>query len=183
MNMPAQPDMIKRRTIYVDDSVQKWLLVALVTLEIMLITSALWLLYLQLISTVEANLYRAHAVGKPDIYPLLKAALIGLGGLLAINIIVLWIADRLWARHLASILQPFMALVNKVETLDFSAGSLPAKPHEVVNLARSWRDTERQRLLNLRAAINQLEAPGETSSDEQKERLRAALETIRQFLP
>lgn len=182
MNMSAQPNLIKRRTIYVDDSVQRWLLVALVTLEIMLVTGALWFLYLQLISTVEANLYRAHSVGKPDIYPLLKVALIGLGVLLAINIAVLWIADRLWARHLASILQPFMALMNKVEALDFSADTPPAKPHEAVNLARAWRDTERQRLLNLRAAINQLEAPGGASSDAQKERLRASLETIRQLL-
>lgn len=183
MKKPAQPNLIKRRTIYVDESVQKWLLIALVTLEIMLISGALWLLYLQLISTVEANLYRAHAVGKPDIYPLLKVALIGVGGLFAINLIALWIADRLWARHLASILQPFIALVKKVEVLDFSSEPPASKPHEVVDLARTWYATERQRLLNLHAAINQLEPLGNTISSADKERMRNALETTLKLLP
>lgn len=183
MNTPAKQNWIKRRIIYVDASVQKWLLVALVILEIMLISGALWLLYVQMITTIEANLYRAHSVGKPNIYPLLKVALIGLGGLLAINMVVLWIADRLWARHLASIFKPLMAMVNKVEMLDFSADAPATKSHEAVNLAHTWRNTERQRLLNLRAAINQLEMPSETPSTAQHEHMRTTLEAICKLLP
>ncbi len=179
--MPTPPKIIKRRIVYVDHSVQRWLLIALVSLEIILVGGALWLLYLQLINAVEANLYRAHAVGKPDIYPLIKMALIGLSGLLAINLFVLWIVDRLWARHLASILRPLTELITRVEALDFSPDELSAKPHKVVELAHTWRETERQRLLALRAAINQLDVSGPTGGSADKN--RAILETIRKLLP
>ena len=183
MKPSNQANLIKRRIIYIDDAVQKLLLIGLVFLEIILVTGALWLLYLQLINTVEANLYRAHSVGNPDVYPLLKAALTGLSGLFVINIIALWIANYLWTRRLVAILRPFMALVNKVEALDFSADPPPSKPHEVVQLARAWHDAERQRLLNLRAVIRQLSVPGGTPSAAQKAHLRATLESIRQLLP
>ena len=179
--MPTPPKIIKRRIVYVDHSVQKWLLIALVSLEIILVASALWLLYLQLINTVEANLYRAHAVGKPDIYPLIKMAIIGLSCLLAINLFVLWIVDLVWGRHLTSILRPLTELVTRVEALDFSPDELSAKPHKVVELAHTWRETERQRLLALRAAINQLGVPGQTDGSADKD--RAILETIRKLLP
>lgn len=181
--MPTPPKTIKRRIVYVDHSVQKWLLIALVMLEIILIAGALWLLYLQLISAVEANLYRAHATVRPDIYPLIKVAIIGLSGLLAINLIVLWLVDCLWARHLATILRPFTELVRRVEALDFSPDEISAKPHKVVELAHAWRETERQRLRDLRAAINQLDTAGQTGLLADKERTRILLETIHDLLP
>lgn len=179
----TQPDLTKRHIRYIDVSVQKWLLIALVALEILLVTGALWVLYLQLIGTVEANLYRAHSVGKPDIYPLLQTALIGLGSFLIINLIALWIADRLWARRLKLILQPFMELMHKAEKLDFSADAQESKPHKVVELAHIWRTTERQRLINLRTAINQLNTSGGALSPAGKEHMRATLETILKLLP
>lgn len=183
MNTPVKQNLIKRRIIYVDASVQKWLLVALVMLEILLISGALWLLYVQMINTIEANLYRAHAVAKPDIYSLMRVALIGLGGLLIINIAVLWMVDRLWARQLATIIKPLMAMVSKVEMLDFSADAPVTRQHEVVNLAHTWRNTERQRLLNLRAAINQLDVSSEAPTAAQQGQMRATLEAIRKLLP
>ena len=181
--MTTQPKMIKRRQVYVDHSVQKWLMIALVTLEVVLVSGALWLLYTQLIHTVEANLFRAHAVAKPDIYPLIKLAIIGLSGLLIINLLVLWIVDRLWARHLSSILQPFSSLVAKVEALDFSPDESPTKLHNVVELAHTWRHTERQRLQALRVAINELPTNSPTLSPAEKKQVRHTLETIRQLLP
>lgn len=180
--MTTQQKIVKRRIVYVDHSVQRWLLIALVALEIILVAGALWLLYLQLVSTVEANLYRAHAAGRPNIYPLIKVALIGLGGLLVVNLLVLWIMDRLWARHLASILRPFTGLITRVEALDFSPDEI-SKPHKVVELAHAWREAERQRLRDLRSAINQLDTVGQTGSAADKERRRVLLETIRKLLP
>ena len=52
-NAKKQSPPIRRRTIYVDGAVQKWLLIALVTFEVILISVALWLFYLQLQSMVE----------------------------------------------------------------------------------------------------------------------------------
>ena len=183
MNLPDKPAMIKRRIIYIDGTVQKRLMIALVTLEILLVGAALWVLYLQLVGTVEANLYRAHAVGKPVVFPLLKAAMLGLGSFLAINILLLWAADRLWARHLETILGPFSALTDKVSTLDFSADTTPDQPHNVVSMALAWRDAERRRLQILREKIRQLDTPAGSSTPADKERRRQALEAMLRQLP
>ena len=179
---PPSP-AFKRRTVYVDGAVQKWLLIALVTLEVLLISGALWILYLQLNELLEANLYRSHFSDKPHIYPLLfKNALIGLGGLVVINIVVLWIADRLWSRHVNSILRPVFEMLRKVESLDFCEDAIPAASHRVIGLAYRWRKTERERLLKLRAEIARL-AVTDVSSAANKERIRAELVAICKLLP
>ena len=183
MNTPSPSSDVKRRTVYVDGAVQKWLLIALVALEILLISAALWVLYLQLSELLEANLYRSHFSDKPHVYPLLfKNALIGLGGLVAINIVVLWVADRLWSRHVNSILRPVLELLGKVEGLDFAEASPPAASHRVIGLAYRWRKAERERLLRLRAEIARLEA-SDISSAANQEHTRAVLTAICRLLP
>ncbi|MDO8413619.1 MAG: hypothetical protein Q7S51_07520 [Gallionellaceae bacterium] len=173
---------VKRRTVYVDGAVQKWLLITLVTLEIMLISAALWMLYIQLNDLLEANLYRSHFSDKPHIYPLLlKNALIGLSGLVVINIVVLWVADRLWSRHVNSILHPVIELLSKVEALDFREDVPVSVVHRVIGLAHRWRKTEHERLLKLRAEIAKLEA--ENVSTAGKEQTRVVLATICKLLP
>ena len=183
MNAIPQPNLANRRIVYVDEKVQKWLIIALVTLEVLLLSGALWVIYLQLSGALDANLYRAHIAARPRIYPPLQFALIGLVGLATINIVALLVADWVWARHLDSILQPLLELVGRVEALDFLEDTPAASPHKVVDLARAWRKTERQRLLNLRAAIAQLETPDGTSSPEAEARTRVALEAVRKLLP
>lgn len=187
MNMhmdPTTQTATRRHIVYVDDRLQKWLLIALVTFEVLLIAGALWMLYLQLDSLLEANLYRVHYSGDPHIYPLLlKNALIGIGGLIGINLVLLLIADRMWSRHVNSILQPLNELLAKVEALDFSDEVSTAASHKVVELARSWRNSERQRLRKLRAQIAELDLPGGPPSPEAQARARAALENILKLLP
>lgn len=183
-NAKKQSPPIRRRTIYVDGAVQKWLLIALVTFEVILISVALWLFYLQLQSMVEANLYRIHFSDEPQIDPLLiKNVLFGLGGLIGINIAVLLIVDWFWSRHVNSILRPFTQLLNKVEALDFSEDKPVAESHKVVELAHVWRNCERQRLFKLRTEIAKLEVSCDPSSAQAKELARTVLENIRKLLP
>jgi len=184
MNAMPKSNLIKRRIVYVDDKVQKGLLIALVTLEVLLIAGTLWMLYLQMGKVVDANLYRVHFSDTPDIYPLLlKTALVGVIGLIAINVLVLWIAGRVWIRHVDSIVKPFRELVRKVEVLDFSEDAAIVIPHKVVDLALAWRHTKRQRLLKLRMEIAKLDELGDLSDVEAQRRARAALEAIRELLP
>lgn len=184
MNTRTQPATARRRTVYVDEAVQKWLLIALVTFEVVLISGALWLLYQQLNAMVEANLYRIHFSGEANIDPvLLKKMLLGLGGLVAINIVVLLVADWFWTRQVNAILQPLVKLLNKVEELDFSEDEPVEKSHKVVELAHAWRNSERQRLFKLRTEIAKLEVSGDLTSPQAKERARTALESILKLLP
>ena len=184
MNTTPQSNPIKRRIIYVDGKVQKGLLLALLALEILLVIGTLWVLYLQLGKVVDDNLYRVQLYNKPHIYPLLlKTALIGLSGMIVINIVVLWVAGRVWVSHVNSIVKPFMELMSKVEALDFSEDEAVDVQHKVVDLSLAWRHNDRQRLLQLRAEIAKLDELGDMSGAEAQRRARASLEDIRKLLP
>ena len=184
MNAISQSNYIKRRIVYVDDKVQKGLLLALLALEILLVIGTLWVLYLRLGKVVDSNLYRVHFSGKPHIFPqLLETALIGLSGMVVINIAALWVAGRVWIRHVSSIVKPFMELMSKVEALDFSEDAAVHAPHKVVDLALVWRHTKRQRLLRLRTEIAKLDELGDLSGAEAPRRARASLEEIRKLIP
>lgn len=184
MNPIPKSNLVKRRIIYVDDKVQKGLLIALVTLEVLLIAGTLWMLYVQMGEVVDANLYRVHFSDKPNIYPLLlKTALVGVIGLIAINVLVLWVAGWVWARHVDSILKPFRELIGKVEALDFSEDAAIAIPHKVVDLALAWRHSKRQDMLRLRREIARLDELGDLSDAGAQQRARALLEAIREQLP
>ena len=184
MNTMPQSNPIKRRIVYVDDKVQKWLLIALVTLEVLLIAGTLWMMYVQMGEVVDANLYRVHFSDKPNIYPLLfKTALAGVIGLIAINVMVLWVAGWVWERYVDSILKPFRELIEKVEALDFSEDAAMAVPHKVVDLALAWRRSKRHELIELRKEIARLDEPGDLSDAGARARARTTLETIRELLP
>lgn len=184
MKTMPQSGSVKRRIVYVDEKVQKGLLVALVTLEVLLVSGTLWVLYVQMGEVVDANLYRVHFSGQPNIYPLLfKTGLIGIGALVAVNIIVLWIATWVWARHVDAIVRPFRELVAKVEALDFSEDQAQEVLHEVVDLALAWRHSKRRILHKLRAEITTLGELGDLSGFEAQRRARATLESIRDQLP
>lgn len=184
MNTMPQSSPVKRRIIYVDDKVQKGLLIALVMLESLLIAGTLLMMYVQMGEVVDANLYRVHFSGQPNIYPLLfKTALVGVVGLIVINVLVLWIAGWVWARHVDSILKPFRELIGKVEALDFSADAAQDIPHRVVELALAWRRSKRQDLLKLRQEIARLDELGNLSDPGERARARVILEGIRALLP
>jgi len=184
MNLNAQSNSIKRRIVYVDDKVQKGLLIALVTLEVTLIVATLWMLYVQMGAVVDANLYRVHFVTTPNIYPLLlKTALIGVVGLIVVNALMLWIAGWVWARHVDSILQPFRELIGKVESLDFRVDKAVDIPHNIVSLALTWRNTKRQNLRLLRQEIAQLNELDDLSNVETQQRASEILKAIRRLLP
>jgi len=184
MNAKPQSDIIKRRIVYVDDKVQKGLLIALVTFEVLLIAGTLWMMYVQMGEVVDANLYRVHFSEQPNIYPLLfKTALAGVIGLIAINVLVLWVAGWVWARYVDSILKPFRELIEKVEALDFSEDAVVVIPHRVVDLALAWRRSKRHELLELRKEIARLDELGDLSDAGARARARATLETIRGSLP
>jgi hypothetical protein len=182
MRLPSKQDFPKRRIVYVDDRIQKGLLIALVSLEVLLIAGTLWILYIQMSAIVEANLYRIHISQNQSIYPLLlKTVMIGLIGLIAVNALMLWVVGWLWARHVDSILNPFRYLVSKVEALDFREDEPISIPHKVVELALDWRHSNRQNMLKLRQEISRLDEF--EGSPDALILTQSKLETIRKLCP
>lgn len=166
---PAQPH--QRNIQYIDQALQKWFLVALVTLEVLILAGAGAILYFRLDAAVEESLYRVHMAGQPSMLSvLLKESLQIVVGLIAINLIALFVADRIWARHVRGILSELRKLLSSVRDLDLRedtvTGILPR--HEVLSVGLDWHRAERERHLALResiAALDRMVEQTDTSGD------------------
>ena len=186
MNTRTIPEsaVVRRKIHYVDHAVQKWLIVALLALEVTLMATALWILHGQLSEIIDQNLYRIHQHEGPSIFAqLLAETLTVLAWLVAANVVALVIADRVWAHYLNSILSPFAAMMGRVEELDLGEDQPPRRSHETLELAVAWRKNERQRCQSIRDEIAGLDPQQDFSDPRARGELRASLERLRQLLP
>lgn len=149
--------MQSRRTIrYIDRSVQKWMLIGLVAMELLLTAGLLWILYLDLIQVIDENLYRIHQTDRESIFPLLMAegAKI-LGYAFAVNVVALTLADRIWAFYVNTVVSRLSNLMQKSRNLDWRENDIGAT-HPVLVIALAWRFAERFRSSELREAVSRL---------------------------
>lgn len=179
-----QGTVVRRKIRYVDHAVQKWLVVALLALEVTLVSAALWVIYVHLSEIVDQNLYRIHQHDGPSLFSqLLGETLTMLAGLVAANVVALLVADRVWGSYLGSILAPFGALMARVEALDFGEDQPAQRSHEALELALAWRSTERLRCKKMRDEIAGLDLQQDFADPQAREKLRVALERLRGLLP
>lgn len=154
----AQPH--QRNIQYIDQALQKWFLVALVALEVLILAGAGAILYFRLDAVVEDGLYRVHLAGQPSMFSvLLKESLQIVVGLIAINLIALFVADRIWARHVRGILGALRNILHSVRELDLREEAVTkiSPNHEVLMVGLEWHRTERERHLALRKSLATLE--------------------------
>lgn len=147
-----------RRTIhYVDHTLQRFLLVALVVLETLLAGAAIWALYLALGEIVEADMYRIHLTQRHQILPaLLSEGLKVLGAMLLVNVAALLLADRIWALYVNRILRDLDDLIHSAHRLDFVEQGSGRCHHAVLDHAMQWRGSEAAALKRSRDTIQAL---------------------------
>lgn len=170
----------QRKIKYVDHVLQKWLLVALVVLELLVLSAAGAILYFRLNGIVEDSLYRIHFGGQPSMFSiLLTESLRIVAGLIAVNLLALFVADRIWARYVRHILEMLRELLTRTRQLDFLTDASTNQRHKVIALALDWRQAERARQQALRQGLAQLSQPSCANNDA----LRAGLLALRAQLP
>ena len=171
----------ERKTYYVDIVLQKWLLVALVIMETVLVSVAVWLLHWRLNLIIEENLYSAHIVSVASMLEQLRnEALMVLALFVSVNAIALLIADVVWYRYVFSVLRGFMTLVGKTSRLDFS-GDLDNSHHELHTLAATWRAQERDRLGAIREHLAQLDS--DLAGENRSQSASKTLDALKELLP
>ncbi|PIQ50959.1 MAG: hypothetical protein COW02_17475 [Comamonadaceae bacterium CG12_big_fil_rev_8_21_14_0_65_59_15] len=149
----------QRRIHYVDESIQKWLLVGLVVLEVALAAGLAWLMYARLSAVVEDNLYRIHmADTQPIATQLLHESARLLGIFVLVNAVALLLGDWLWRRYVQSILRAFRQMMAKTAALDFSVDSTLQRRHQLLDLTEQQRRMDRERLTAVRNRLTQLVA-------------------------
>ena len=168
----------RRKIHYVDETLQKFLLIGLVMLEAGLAAGLAWLMFRHLNQIIDDNLYRVHlADAVPIINQLTHAASILLGLFCAVNLVALAVVDLLWRRHVDSILRHFMRLVGKTRALDFTIDPTTGNRHLLLNLAETQREQDRTRLTKIRQQLALM--PGASDS----RRVYAVLDSVDQLLP
>lgn len=155
--MKPAPRPYRRRIVLVDHVLQRSLLVALVIMEVVVVAIAIWVLYRALAAIVDANVYRIHFSGKVDVVGLLMSeGLRVLLGMLAVNVLALIIADRIWALYVNRILRNLDKSMNDSAQLNFCEQEPTAFQHAVLTDATAWRRRVAGELAAARACIRDL---------------------------
>lgn len=147
----------RRRIHYVDHTLQKWLLVALVALETLLTGLAILGLYQVLGGIIDDNMYRIHF--SPDENTLQRFLVEGaviLGATGVVNLTALVIADRIWAVYVRSIVRGLDKLMHAAQRLDLSPQREVRRTHAVLDQALRWQRSESLRLKRIRHSVSHL---------------------------
>ncbi|MEO5348095.1 MAG: hypothetical protein H7836_00365, partial [Magnetococcus sp. YQC-3] len=173
----------RRKSRYVDFRLQMRMLVALIVLETGGVIGALLYLYFRFSELILANMYRFHHEAE-SLYSLLSAEV---GGVLLLllggNLLAIFVADRIWVRHVSCVIREFRLLANKVADLDFSRDSKPTVKHGVLERMLVWRTKERVRLRTFREELLTLHLHAGINDPRSQEQLRQRLLLLRQILP
>lgn len=171
----------RRRLHYIDHVLQKWLLVALVVMECVLIALAMWALYRSLGEIIEDNMYRIHLSEDMKVLPRFLAQgvkiLLAIG---AVNLVAIVVADRVWAAYVQGIVRRLDGVMGRAEQLDFSEEYVVHHSHAVLEQAVAWRRAEAERLGRLRRGIAALPAAMPHAPHEQAA-AQAQLAQIREY--
>ena len=185
--MPPTDNTITRPTYrrqihYVDKSIQRSLLIALVALEVILVCVSTWVAYWHLNTLIEDSLYRVHLVQTgPILMRLVTNGFAVLGLFALVNLIALMLAQRIWSRHENLVLNSFTDLIDKTRQLDFSSDLANTQQHEVLALAITWRTRERNRFTAIRYQLAKLDVP--VSADKSLNDMLLAVENLQKLLP
>ncbi|HEY0844614.1 MAG TPA: hypothetical protein VGE12_04575 [Noviherbaspirillum sp.] len=147
----------RRRIVYVDHVLQKWLLAALVVLECVLTGLAIWGLYLILGDLIDRNMYRVHFSPDDDILRdfAVEGAkiLIGTG---VINLAAIILADRIWAVYVGSIVRGLDKVMLAARDLDLMQRRDVRRTHVLLDRVLRWQRSESLRLRRIRHSVRHL---------------------------
>ena len=168
---------------YLDHRIQQWLLIALVTMEVLLVAISMWVLYGTLSNVIDQELYHVHFSGHSSVFtPLLNEGMKILGVVLLVNLVVLVLADRIWAYRVNNILRGLMTLMNASRQLDFSEKGHVHCNHPVLVHAMTWRYTEFFRIEGFRHDIQTLPS-SLPETEKEREEIAVMLKKITTALP
>lgn len=179
---PTRRGNPRRKIHYVDETLQKFFLTGLVLLEAGLAAGLTWLMWQHLNQVVDDNLYRVHlADAAPILLQLARQALVLLGIFFAVNVLALVLVDLVWRAYVNTILRHFMHLMGKTAALDFTRDAPNPQRHQVLDLAESQRDKERQRLTEIRTRLSLL--PSAPLAPENAHYVADAVHAAKRLLP
>ncbi len=176
------PAAYRRRQHYVDDSIQRSLIVAMVALEVFLVAVSIWLAHWQLMELIDQSMYRMNVANSgPTLALFAEKGFVVLGLFALANVVALTLAAKIWSYQENLVLRDFAQLIAKTRELDFSTDPQTRRQHQVLALAASWRARERARFAAVRELVTELDAASQNGGSLRE--LRAAVARVDKLLP
>lgn len=181
---PGSDSLQHRDTRYLDFAIQMRMLMALVGMEIILVGGAVYYLYERFSTILEENIYRIHQLpldlSSVMVNEIIKVA----GGMILLNLLALFVADRIWSKYVSRILHAFTSMAHQVSDLDFHPDAdPPPSQHELLDLMLSWRQQERQRLARIRAEIQKLDPHADFADPRVLANIQEQVRQLQHMLP
>ncbi len=130
-----------RKRYLIDHKLQGVLLVALIILECAMLIAGVIYLYFQFNAHIDANLYVIHRQSQQELLPLLLRELgLVIVVMATVNTLCLFIAHKLWVRHIRQVTNEFTFRLQRINAADFRA--IPDKEplcHDLLLRVDQWR--------------------------------------------
>lgn len=174
----------RRRQYYTDQKLQGYLLVALVSVQLGLVTVLLYFLHGDINTLIEQHIYRIHskeASSWPEIFRLLA---ITMSTFLILNIFLLFLAHTFWSRYLKGTISEFSLVLDRIVSRNFSGASLSVKSgHIMMQLAQQWFSKEQLRRREIDDLLGQLSGfKNKDIQQDNQEKLQKILQDYRKLL-
>jgi hypothetical protein len=183
MNALSQTRPVYRRHIfYVDRSIQRPFIAALVLVEITLVAIAIAVAYWRLNVVIDESLYRVHITEFGPVWMrLAKEAAWILGAFAAVNILSLVVVESIGSQFERLVLKDLGRLNRKIEHLDFSVDAGERNTHDVLTLALVWRAKERSRFVAVRRQLDEMKVlPLDDAHS--KSHIRNSIDSVRNLI-
>ena len=181
--MNEQTQHYRRRRRFVDKVVQGKLLWWLILIEGLLFGAGMVVIYEDLQSVIQANIYRVHqesATGRPV---LLKELLLIFPWIISINLILVVIVDRRWKKIVRGIVLQLQDILHRVKRLDLKVYPIQQTDHEVLQNAKRWLDKERDRHASLQARMKEIPEHVDSADADSLHNVRERLKAMSRLLP
>ena len=156
----------KRHLHYINPAIQKHLIIALVFIELLLISLTVFWLYLDMNQLIEDNMFKIHIQNTLSIeffaVRLLQAAFI----LLIINIIFASLILWYWRNYIMHILTPLDEIATSIQNLDFTIVPDISVQHDTTQIAGQWLNHEKNKLTEIRQKISMINVDKPESTDD-----------------
>ena len=153
----------RRKIKYVDKNIQGYLMMLLIILDVTMVIAAMLYLYFSFNSIFEESIYLIHqSAHKPFyikfIFEMVKVVVV----MSLINVIALFIANRIWINYIKKIINYLNSTMNCVKHLSVKfppANDVPT--HDLSDQIARWQRHEVTRANNIHAIIDNLPQPSE----------------------
>lgn len=181
--MNEQTYQHRRRRHFVDKMIQGQLLWGLISIECLLFTVGMFVIYSDLQIVLQDSMYRVHQEAKGGRSLLLKELLLIFPWIITANLLLVLVVDRRWKRLVRNIVLQLQDILYRVRRLDLRIYPVQQTDHEVLQHAKQWLDKERDRNAHLQTQVREVSELTNDGGAIELHQMRERLKTMSRLLP